>query len=247
MRGRTECEPGRGACVDCLHRLFGDLSALVIAASLVLVPQGTASAQAPKSSGQLQFDIPSQSLAASLKVYRAVTNHDLYYESSLIEAHRSSAVVGAFLPDVALRRLLKGTGLSVASFEPGTLTILPGRPVAPERDLPALRSKAAEFSSYFTRIQASLRAAFCRTPEIQLVPSELIVRLWISQSGAVARAELLQPTGSEERDLAYATAMRRLVIDQAPPTAMPQPVTLMVLPRTSRIAAECPQSDGNAP
>ncbi|MBB4198903.1 hypothetical protein GGD83_002714 [Rhodoblastus sphagnicola] len=194
----------------------------------------------------LPFDIPAQSLAPALGAFSAASHLELYYESSLVEGHRSSAVSGSFSPDIALGRLLRGTGLSVESFVPGTATILPARPAAQAQDLAALKSKTVEFSSYFSRIQVSLRAAFCKSPALQADPSELIVRLWIASSGAIALAELRQPTGVEERDRAYVAAMRSLVVGQAPPPDMPQPVTIMVLPRTSRAAAQCPPADSAA-
>lgn len=161
-----------------------------------------------------------------------------------MDGHRSPSIHGTFSPDIALQRLLEGTGFSFASFEPGTITILPPRQPAKGQDLGALKSKAAEFTPYFALIQAALRTAFCQAPAIQADAAELIVRLWITPSGAVARADILSPTGSEGRDRAYAAAIRALVIGQAPPQTMPQPVTLMVLPRTSRTAAECPQIGG---
>ncbi len=191
-----------------------------------------------------QFDIPAQPLVSSLKAYSAITNLELYYESSLMDGHRSPSIHGSFSPNVALRRLLDGTGFSVASFQLGTITILAPRQPAKGQDLAALKSKAAEFTPYFALIQAGLRTAFCQVPAIQTDAAELIVRLWISPSGAVARADFLSPTGSEGRDRAYAAVIRALAIGQAPPKAMPQPVTLMVLPRTSRTAAECPQLGG---
>jgi hypothetical protein len=221
--------------------------ALLIAASVLVASERAASAQATASGAELQFDIPAQPLASSLKAYSAITNLELYYESSLMDGHRSPSIRGSFSPDVALRRLLEGTGFSVASFDPGTVTILPPRQQPRGQKLEAIKSKAVEFTPYFALIQAGLRSAFCRTPAIQTDLLELIVRLWIAPSGAVARADILSPTGSDVRDRAYAAALRTLVIGEPPPAGMPQPVTLMVLPRTSRMAAECPQPGSSSP
>jgi hypothetical protein len=247
MRGSAEYEQGWNGRATFIHLQLRHrwISALLIAACVLVASPGGASAQA-SGPAQLQFDIPSQPLASSLKEYSAITNLEIYYESSLVDGHRSPSIRGSFSPHVALRRLLEGTGFSIASFEPGTITILPDKPVEGQ-DLAALKSKGTEFTPYFSHIQAGLRAVFCRTPALQTDTAELIVRLWIAPSGAVARAEILSPTGSEERDRAYAAAIGTLVIGQAPPTAMPQPVTLMILPRTSRTAAECPQPDGSSP
>lgn len=204
-------------------------------------------AQSPGASAEFQFDIPAQPLASSLKAYSAITNLELYYESSLIDRFQSSAIRGTLSADVALRRLLEGSGLSVASFERGTVTILPGRQPASRQDVAALKRRAAEFNPYFAVIQAGLRDAFCRVPAAQVDADELVIRLWIAPSGAVARADIASQAGSEERDRAYAAAIRMLVIDRPPPPAMPQPVTLLVMPRASRMAAECPEPDGSNP
>jgi hypothetical protein len=145
-------------------------------------------------------------------------------------------------PDIALRDLLASTDFSMASFEQGTVTILaPPRP-AKEQDLAAVKMRAATFTPYFALIQAGLRSAFCRVPEVRADDAELIVRLWIAPSGAIARSDILSPPASDGRDQAYAAALRDLVIGEPPPPLMPQPVTMMVLPRTSASAAQCPES-----
>lgn len=241
----AQCEQGRGERTTFVHRRRGQIAALAIAATVLVASQSGACAQGP--SGQLQFDVPAQPLVSSLKTFSAITGLELYYESSLVEGRRSPSIRGSFSPDVALRRLLDGTGFSIESFEPGTVTILLLRQPANGQDLAELKSRAAEFTPYFALVQAAIRGAFCQVPAIETDTAELIIRLWIASSGAVARADILSSTGSEERDRAYTAAVRTLVIGQAPPQSMPQPVTLMVLPRTSRAAAECPQLDRASP
>ena len=212
----------------------------VIAVSALIATQDVARPQSADPDTKLQFDMPSQPLASALISFRATTRLELFYESTLIDHHRSPSIHGVFSPDVALRLLLEGTGLSVASFEPGTMTILPPSP-QPGRgtELAKIKDKAAEFTSYLALIQAAIHAAFCRSPETQTDTSELFIRLWIAPSGALARAELLSPPGSDGRDQAYAAAIRSLVLAEPPPERMPQPVTLMVLPRGSRASADC--------
>ncbi|MCK9918222.1 STN domain-containing protein, partial [Microbacteriaceae bacterium K1510] len=156
---------------------------------------------------EFRFDIPTQPLASALKAYGGVTRLELFYESTVTAGRRSGSLHGAFTAEAALRRLLAGTGLSVASFEPGTVTILsePSHQ-AKASDLAAVKNKAAVFAPYFSLIQNELRSAFCRSPATQVDASELIVRLWIDTSGAVARVELIGSTGSEDRDRVYAAA-----------------------------------------
>lgn len=212
---------------------------LFLAICLAVMTVGAAGA-ADSAAGpgeEIAFDIPSQPLAAALKAFGAVAAVELFYETGLTAGRISAPVRGVFRRNVALRILLAGTGLSAVSFDPGTLTILPagGRPV----DLSPAKARAAAFTPYFALIQASLRSALCQIPATRTDPSELRVRLWIAPSGTVLRAELLSSTGSAGRDRVYFDALRTLAIGEPPPPSMPQPVTLMILPRTSAEKAEC--------
>ncbi|MDB5606938.1 MAG: hypothetical protein JWP25_3838 [Bradyrhizobium sp.] len=224
-----------------LHRALLLVVGFMINSSLVVAqtpgPQGR-----PESLEKIiAFDIPSQPLSSALEAFSTVAEIELFYESGLVIGRRSSALRGQFSPDAALRVLLKGTDLSTASFEHGTITILPPERRINAAELAGIKVKAMEFSPYFAMIQASLRLAFCRIPAIEMDAAELRARLWIAPSGDISRAELLSSTGSDQRDQAYVMALRTLTIGASPPAAMPQPVTLMVLPRDSREAAECVQ------
>lgn len=64
---------------------------------------------------RFHFDIPAQSLETALAAYVAVTGVETIYDSELMGARRSTAVKGVLAPDVALRVLLEGTGLSEIS------------------------------------------------------------------------------------------------------------------------------------
>ncbi|MCK9919219.1 STN domain-containing protein, partial [Microbacteriaceae bacterium K1510] len=181
-----------------MRALIGIVSTLVITNCPV---------HAQQSGGSFRFDIPAQPLASALKAYGAATRLELFYESTLTDGRRSGPLRGAFTAEAALRRLLAGTGLSAASFEPGTVTILSeSSHRAQTSDLAAAKNKAAAFAPYFALVQNELRSVFCQSPATQVDASELIVRLWIDTSGAVARVELIGSTGSEDRDRVYAAA-----------------------------------------
>ena len=53
-------------------------------------------------------------------------------------------------------------------------------------------------------------------------------RVWIGRSGATERAELLTSSGDAKRDAMLATSFRELVVGAAPPSDLPQPVTLLI-------------------
>lgn len=224
------------------HALLVGLSlALAVRASVAQNDAGHASVGAPQ--GVIDFDIPAQPLAAALQTFADVAQIDLFYESSRTLGRLSSRVHGAFAPEAALRQLLKGTGFTIASLNQGAITVLPPGQPPDAVELVQVKSRVAAFTPYFALLQGSLRAAFCRTEELQTEDAELLVRLWISSTGAVASAELLSSTGSEPRDKAYVAALLGIVTGKPPPAAMPQPVTLMMLPRGQREAAACAEHD----
>jgi hypothetical protein len=185
------------------------------------------------------FDIPSQSLSTALETFAAMTQIELFYQSELVTGRRSSSVRGELVADAAIAVLLKGTGLSATSFDHGTITILPAANPAYAAELTQIKARAMEFKPYLAAVQYSLNAAICRIPAIQTDPAELLARLWIAPSGMVSRAELLSSTGIQERDHAYTIALATLEIAATPPATMPQPITLMILPRQSRELAGC--------
>lgn len=195
---------------------------------------------------KIAFDIPPQPLASALKAYGAVASVELFFETGLTVGRVSAPVRGVLTRNAALRMMLAGTGLAAESFDPGTVTILPARGRGGPVDLTPVKARAVAFTPYFALLQTSLRSSLCQIPATRTDPSELRVRLWIAPSGAVMRTELLSSTGNEDRDRAYVDALRTLAIGEPPPPSMPQPVTLMILPRTSAEAAECLAAAGPA-
>jgi TonB family protein len=123
------------------------------------------------------------------------------------------------------------------------MTVLPA-PKPSFVDLGPAKARATAFTSYFALIQAGLRSAFCKAPAIRTDASEIRVQLWIAPSGTVAKAELLASSGSEARDRDYLQALQSLAIG-APPASMPQPVTMLILPRSSQDAAQCAPIDAS--
>jgi hypothetical protein len=216
--------------------------ALAAKTSVAQIDGEHASVGAPQ--GVINFDIPAQPLAAALQTFADVAQIELFYESSRTLGRRSSPIRGAFAPETALRHLLKGTGFTITSLNRGAITVLPPSQPPDAVELAQVKSRVAAFTPYFALLQGSLRAAFCRTEGMQTEAAELLVRLWIASTGSVAYAELLSSTGSEPRDKAYVAALQGIVVGKPPPAAMPQPVTLMLLPRGQREAAACAEPGG---
>jgi Secretin and TonB N terminus short domain/TonB C terminal len=220
------------------HRVLLSLAFAVISWS---PPEFAVHAQQIENDTVLQFDIPAQSLASALKVYGNQVQLRLFYDSGLMDGRQSPSVRGRMSASAALRTLLDGTGYSVTSLRSGTATILPSAPQDSivRAKLTAMKSNATQFTPYFAAVQAGIRSALCQSPVTQVDKAERIIRLWIAPSGAITRAQLVSSAGTPAEDEAYAAAIRTLVIDQPPPANMPQPITMVVLPRDSQAAAEC--------
>jgi hypothetical protein len=189
----------------------------------------------------ITFDIPPQPLDVALKQFSAVAGIELFYETSVVQGRRSSAVSGRLPAAVALRLLLRETGLTSTSFDRGTITILPPT----EGDLAGLdraKAKVVEFAPYLARMQRSMDRALCGEPSVGDDPEDLLVRLWIAPSGKVSRAELIWTTGSNQRDRTYIAAIGTVAIGAPPPAAMPQPVNMMINARASRASPNCDRS-----
>lgn len=216
----------------------------------MLLPQLTL-AQSPIESGReispskntgampVTLDIPSQPLESALKSFSDATHVALFYESSVIAGRRSSALRGEFQAEVALRQILQGTGLSSATFEQGTITILDASRSDEAVELKRAKAGVSAFSHYLASVQRSLDRAFCDVPAVANDPDEMLARLWLAPSGEVLRADLLSSTGSDAGDRTYLAMLGALAIDARPPAAMPQPVNLMIMPRKSRRSTTC--------
>ena len=217
------------------------LALMLICGPTVAQPQtapALGSRHTPQAAAPIAFDIPSQSLEAALKTFSAVAGIALFYESSIVQGRRSSAVEGMLPAEAALDLLLRETGLSSQSFDRGTITILQAPAADPAEQLGSAKARVTEFAPYLARVQRSMELAFCAEPNGADDPDDIVARVWIASSGKVARAELLRTTGSALRDRAYVAAIGA-VSTAAPPAAMPQPVNMMIDMRASRSAARC--------
>src|SRR5690606_16209168 len=103
-RSRIAAPPGGGRLLLCWASLIG----------LVPFPAAIAAAEpvsAKSSVTLLEFDISAQPLGAALFQYGKATGLPAVYPSELVAGRRSSAVRGTYTSEVALSRMLQGTGL----------------------------------------------------------------------------------------------------------------------------------------
>jgi hypothetical protein len=191
------------------------------------------------------FSIPAQALADALGRYGEQTHIQMFVDGDLTAGHRSSAVIGKFTTSEALRGLLAGTGLAVRSLGDAGFTLEPmpdGRAAAGramEASVSAGASPSVRFSEYSAVIQQVVHEALCRDRATMPGSFRALVRLWIGETGRVGRSEILSSTGDSRRDAALEEALRDLVIDEAPPPGLPQPVTLLFQPAIASAENYC--------
>ena len=178
----------------------------------------------------IQFAIAAQPLASALDAYGVTSGLELYYDGDLAVGRRSHAVEGRLVPEDALRDLLIGSGLVARATGPSSFIITLD---------PSLRSRNASHQSYFAAIQSRVSQVLCAHAETRPGNTDLLLQLWISSAGLVQRAQLLDPPGGEMRESVFAAALRGVPIGAAPPSELPQPVTMAILARAKRGPTGC--------
>lgn len=187
-----------------------------------------------------QFDIPAQPLADALYAYSSLTGLEILVGGDMLANRRSSAVVGNFPPADALRTLLSGTGLAPRFTGAGafTLTIAPSDPSYPAGRLP-------RYPEYSAALQVAVTRILCQLHETRPGGYRVAARLWVGRTGEVTRVNLLGTTGESDRDATLAGLFSRVVLSEPPPEQLPQPTTVVVLPRHD--AGGCADGGGHSP
>lgn len=205
----------------------------------VVPDKGAEPAQAVAAAMSLPvFDIPSQPLAAALNQYGALADQPAVFVSSMVAGRTSTAVYGRYTPEVALRLLLQGTGLSfekLTSRFGTTFMLKQDGPPTPRVSLSTFYS----LRNYPGMIQARIQEALCATPMVMPGSIDAVFRFQIDGEGRLHDAVLIDSTGSVHRDAALLDAVRQVRMGVPPPAAvLEQPLT-MRLQKHRYHAVEC--------
>jgi hypothetical protein len=177
----------------------------------------------------IAFDIPPQPLLSALRPYSETTGQ---------------AVQGNFDGTTALQKLLAGTGLVASYSGDQAFTLKRAQPDAtvdrtvPEKvESPGVEESKAVIDQYAGKIQKPIETALCQSDNAHLGTYRLALQIWIGASGRIDKATLLSAIDSEH---AYAVhhALNGLLLEP-PPAGMPQPVTLLLLPRHAGDGPAC--------
>ncbi|PPQ31758.1 energy transducer TonB [Rhodoblastus sphagnicola] len=200
----------------------------------------------------VEFSIPPQPLADALHAYQQQMRVQVLYEARAAAGRQSVAVVGKFLPDAALRRLLSGTDLEVVRAGPEAIALVSPRPQ--ERDVPpvspletadlslgelhvraaASPSRSDQFQDYNESVRAEIERVLRKNVKTGSGNYRAVIDLWIDSARRVQKVALLGSTGETARDAAISAALRGLTINRPTPANAPQPLRVIVTVRTAQ-------------
>lgn len=186
------------------------------------------------------FDIPEQPLDAALEAYMRATGLQGFYKSISTTSFRSSAVKGWLSPREALDALLTGTNLTVRYPIDGAFTIVAPpdeHGVAVQASPPGRR--IIDYNAFLGVVQDRIMVSLCQYPTTRPGPYRAALQFSIGSTGVINDALLLDTTGDALRDRAITKALRGLIVGDAPPPAMPQPITMLVKPRRPGFPDDC--------
>ncbi|CAN7473751.1 STN domain-containing protein [Aquipseudomonas alcaligenes] len=217
----------------------------VAACCLAALPCMALAGEGRAEEGPLEFDLPAQDLSQALERFSELTGMAILVDRELTRGRRSASVNGRLGARQALARLLTGTGLMAQHSEGRAFTVLPAK----VSTVPSGRNHGAatrwEQGSFAAALQGALAKALCRSPLTRPGGYRAALQLWIGPVGLVEHSRLLGPTGNLRRDAALVESLRGLMIDRAPPSSLPQPVTVLVVPEAAA-SMECNKWEGAA-
>jgi hypothetical protein len=184
------------------------------------------------------LDIPAQPLEAALDAYGAKSRMHVLYESNLTSGRRSVAVDGRFTPAEALRLLLAGTDLTARFTGARSFTLAPapheasraGTSVVAVASPVPPRWHVLDFPHFLGGVQAGITERLCQDDGTRPGAYRITLRFWIDSSGAIQSPMLVESSGDKILDAAITADLSHLVFSEAPPTDMPQPVTMVIEP-----------------
>ena len=234
----------RGSSRDGLQRSTTLVRQITLGLLLGLLADNATAAPVPADL-RMTLHIPAQDLAGALDQYSRATGVAVLVDSQLSRGRRSLAVDGEYTAADALRRLLGGSGLMARYARDDAFTLQ----VAQVEDVPATLEKPTPASiavnrSYATAVQTAIERNLCRSPLTRPGNYRAVLQVWVGRDGVVQHNRLLTSTGDVRRDTALVESFRNLRIDRPTPSALRQPVTLLLLPESSGKRMECTKWEG---
>lgn len=191
----------------------------------------------------LEFAIPAQELSSALDQYSKASGMGILVDRELTLGRRSAPVQGRFGAREALERLLAGSGLMALYTGGDSFTVKPAQVLSGGEK--RSRSRQGGDSDSFARaLQSALERTLCDATVTRPGAYRAALQLWIGSLGDVQHSRLLASTGDLQRDAALVMQLRSLSIGQIPPSSLPQPITVLVVPDSAAGRVQCNPSEG---
>lgn len=190
-----------------------------------------------RSDERSSFDIPAQVLMTALRAYSEQTGVSVLFDDSLVRNRRSPGVSGSYSAPDALQKLLDGTGLAAHYASPKAFTLTPDKAPAAANE-PDEGVDAAASEHFAGRLQASLVRSLCGSEQTHPGRYRLAMQLWLDATGTVIRTRLLSSTGNIARDAKVEALAAGVVVGEMP-AEMPQPITILLVPRPAGHPFDC--------
>ena len=187
----------------------------------------------------VQFDIPAQPMEAALEAYGEASGISVLYNSRLTDGRMSQPVRGRYSVEVALAMLVAGSGLNVRRTAPGAFTLAPD-PAAAIADGGKVDGVQGPYQRYYGLVQDQVRETFCHNRFLSQGRYRMVLRFWFASTGTIERARLVDSTGDAAVDAEVVASLEGASLGEVPPADMPQPLTMLVLPRSSGLPWGCP-------
>ncbi len=227
--------------MEALNRGVVTPAVLLVLMLLTDVWPGALAAQGASDRLDLLFDfaIPAQELNRALDHYSQASGMAILLDREVAKGRRSAQVNGRFQARQALEQLLAGSGL-VALYAGGdAFTVKPAPPDNTAQKRERAKAQGGAGNNFASALQHALREALCASAITRPGHYRAALQLWIGPLGAVENGRLLASTGDAQRDRAVLDRVRGMRISQVPPSSLPQPVTVLVVPDTETSRTEC--------
>lgn len=191
----------------------------------------------------LEFAIPAQELSNALDQYSKASGMGILVDRELTRERRSVPVQGRFGVREALEQLLAGSGLMALYTGGDVFTVKPAQ-VLNSGDRRSRSRQGGDRDSFARALQNALEQALCSTTVTRPGSYRAALQLWVGSLGYVQHSRLLASSGDLQRDAAVVMQLRGLSIGQIPPSSLPQPITVLLVPDSAAGRVQCNSSEG---
>ncbi len=222
--------------------LIGRMALLLVVSIGMAVAYGE---EGRPAAGILTFHIPSERLIDALQAYSQQAGVQVMFETASAAGFNSMPVEGEFTPDAALRTLLADTDLKIRYSRSSAVTLAPAS--AQDPDLPPDHPLASadlvlgtlhvtgtsdsadrnRLGEYVGAVQSDIQKVLKKRLNGR-ADYRFAVKLWVTPSRTIERAELDGSSGDRDRDSAILDTLRGLTLSQQAPPNTPRPIRFMI-------------------